>query len=92
MNISHVAPSPPCTALVAEARVIHVDGRSVRFEVTVVDHTGKVAAAGEHELRVIEVARFRDWPQIGYRCAVVHLPTDPRASGGSPAEPAAGLA
>ena len=60
INMSHVAPSPPGTALVAEARVIAVEGRSVRFEVVVVDGTGEIAAAGEHGLRVIAVSRFRD--------------------------------
>ena len=60
INMSHAAPSPPGTALVAQARVIALDGRCVRFEVVVVDHTGEVAAAGEHVLRVIEIARFRD--------------------------------
>ena len=60
MNMTHLAASPPGTSLVAEARAIAIDGRSVRFDVIVADDAGEVAAAGEHGLRVIEVARFRD--------------------------------
>ena len=60
INMTHVAPSPPGTSLVAEARAIAIDGQSVHFDVVVADDAGEVAAAGEHGLRVIEVARFRD--------------------------------
>ena len=77
INMSHVAPSPPGTMLVAEARVTAVDGRSVSFEVVVVDHTGEIAAAGEHVLRVIEVARFHDRLAAKRRQPVV---TDPEVT------------
>ncbi len=60
INMTHVAPSPPGTSLVAEARAIAIDGQSVHFDVVVADDAGEVAAAGEHGLQVIEVARFRD--------------------------------
>jgi predicted thioesterase len=40
--------------------LISVDRRAARFEVVVADDAAEVAAAGEHVLRVIEVARFRD--------------------------------
>ncbi|MBV9047564.1 MAG: thioesterase family protein [Solirubrobacterales bacterium] len=60
INMTHVAPSPPGTSLLAEARARAIDGRSVHFDVVVADHAGEVAAAGEHALRVIDVAQFRD--------------------------------
>ena len=60
IKMTHMAPSPPGTSLVAEARPLAIDGRSVRFDVVVADDAGEVAAAGEHALRVIEVTRFRD--------------------------------
>jgi fluoroacetyl-CoA thioesterase len=60
INMTHLAPSPPGTSLLAEARALAIDGGSVRFDVVVADEAGEVAAAGEHALRVIEVARFRD--------------------------------
>ncbi|MGA2928192.1 MAG: hotdog domain-containing protein, partial [Solirubrobacteraceae bacterium] len=60
INMDHLVASPPGTALVAEARAIAIDKRSVRFAVVVKDAAGDVVAAGEHTLRVIEVARFRD--------------------------------
>lgn len=60
INMDHFVASPPGTALVAEAHAIAIDKRSVRFAVVVKDAAGDVVAAGEHTLRVIEVARFRD--------------------------------
>ena len=60
INMTHVAASPPGTSLVAEARAIAIEGRSVRFAVVVADADGEIVAAGEHGLRVIEVVRFRD--------------------------------
>jgi len=58
ISMTHLAPSPPGTPLVAEARVTAIEGRSVRFDVRVSDDAGDVAAAGEHTLRVIDVGRF----------------------------------
>jgi len=60
INMSHLSASPPGTSLVAEARVVAVDSRSVRFAVVVADAAGEIAAAGEHGLRVVDAARFRD--------------------------------
>jgi fluoroacetyl-CoA thioesterase len=60
IDMSHLRASLPGTPLVAEARAIEIDGRSVRFAVVVEDSAGDVAAAGVHALRVIDVARFRD--------------------------------
>ena len=60
INMTHLSASPPGTPLVAEARAVAVDGRSVRFAVVVADAAGEIAAAGEHGLRVVDAARFRD--------------------------------
>jgi len=60
ITMSHMAPSPLGTSLVAEARVVTIEGRSVRFSVIVRDDTGEIAAAGEHGLRIIHAARFHD--------------------------------
>ena len=60
INMTHLAASPPGTSLAAEARAIAVEDRSVRFAVVVADAAGEIAAAGEHGLRVVEVASFRD--------------------------------
>jgi fluoroacetyl-CoA thioesterase len=59
IKMHHVAASPPGTALVAEARARAIDGRSVRFDVTVTQGDGEIAAAGEHTLRIIDIPRFR---------------------------------
>ena len=60
INMTHLSASPPGTSLVAEARAVAVDGRSVRFAVVVADAAGQIAATGEHGLRVVDAARFRD--------------------------------
>ena len=60
INMTHLPASPPGTSLVAEARAVAVDGRSVRFAVVVADAAGQIAASGEHGLRVVDAARFRD--------------------------------
>jgi fluoroacetyl-CoA thioesterase len=60
INMTHLAASPPGTPLTAEARAIAVEDRSVRFTVVVADAAGEIAAAGEHCLRVVDLARFRD--------------------------------
>ena len=59
ITMTHLSASPPGTPLVAEARAVAVDGRSVRFTVVVADAAGQIAAAGEHGLRVVDAARFR---------------------------------
>ena len=60
INMTHLAASPPGTSLAAEARAVAVEDRSVRFTVVVADAAGEIAAAGEHGLRVVDGARFRD--------------------------------
>ena len=60
INMTHLSASPPGTSLAAEARAIAVEDRSVRFAVVIADGAGEIAAAGEHGLRVVDVARFRD--------------------------------
>lgn len=46
IKMNHVAPSPPRTALVAEARAIAIQASSVRFAVVVADDAGEIAAMG----------------------------------------------
>jgi len=60
INMTHLAASPPGTSLAAEARAVAAEDRSVRFTVVVADAAGEIAAAGEHGLRVVDGARFRD--------------------------------
>jgi fluoroacetyl-CoA thioesterase len=60
ITMTHLSASPPGTSLAAEARAVAVEGRSVRFAVVVADAAGEIAAAGEHGLRVVDAARFRD--------------------------------
>ena len=60
INMTHLSAGPPGMPLVAEARAVAVEGRSVRFAVVVADAAGEIAAAGEHGLRVVDAARFRD--------------------------------
>ena len=60
VNMTHLVAVTPGTSLVAEARAIAIDGRSVRFAVVVTDSACDVVASGEHGLRVIKVARFHD--------------------------------
>ena len=81
INMTHLAASPPGTSLAAEARAIAVEGRSVRFAVVVADAAGEIAAAGEHGLRVVDVARFRD--RLAARQAQV-----PRPGSSPPVHPA----
>jgi fluoroacetyl-CoA thioesterase len=60
VNMTHLVASPPGTSLVAEARAIAIDGRSLRFSVVVADAAGEIAAAGEIGVRVVEAGRFHD--------------------------------
>jgi hypothetical protein len=56
INMTHLSASPPGTLLVAEARAVAVEGRSVRFAVVVADAPDQIAASGEHGLRVVDGA------------------------------------
>ena len=60
ISMHHVSATVPGTALLAEARATVINGRSVHFSVVVTREDGEIAAAGEHALRIIDLARFHD--------------------------------
>ena len=57
LEVEHLAPVPEGFTVVCRARVIHVDGPSVTFQVEAHDST-EVVARGLHRRRVIDVDRF----------------------------------
>jgi predicted thioesterase len=57
IEVEHLAPVPEGFTVVCRARVIHVDGPSVTFQVEAHDGTETVAR-GIHKRRVIDVDRF----------------------------------
>ena len=60
ISMHHVSATLPGAALLAEARATVINGRSVHFSVVVTREDGEIAAAGEHALRIIDLARFHD--------------------------------
>ena len=57
VEVEHLAPIPEGFAVVCRARVIHVDGATVTFQVDAHDGV-EVVARGLHRRRVIDVDRF----------------------------------
>ncbi len=57
VEVEHLAPVPEGFTVVCRARVIHVDGPAVTFQVEAHDGTETVAR-GLHRRRVIDVDRF----------------------------------
>jgi predicted thioesterase len=57
IEIEHLAPAPEGFAVRCRARVIHVDGRIVTFQVEARDHVEAIAR-GIHRRRIIDVDRF----------------------------------
>ncbi|WP_237722746.1 thioesterase family protein [Singulisphaera acidiphila] len=57
VEVEHLAPSPEGSAVVCRARVIHVDGAVVTFQVEAHDDV-ELIARGLHRRRVIDVDRF----------------------------------
>jgi fluoroacetyl-CoA thioesterase len=57
VEVEHLAPVPEGFAVVCRARVIHVDGPVVTFQVDAHDGT-EVVARGLHRRRVIDADRF----------------------------------
>ncbi|HWE39837.1 MAG TPA: hotdog domain-containing protein [Isosphaeraceae bacterium] len=57
VEVEHLAPVPEGFTVVCRARVIHVDGPAVTFQVDAHDGTETVAR-GLHRRRVIDVDRF----------------------------------
>jgi predicted thioesterase len=57
VEVEHLAPVPEGFTVVCRARVIHVDGPTVTFQVEAHDGT-EVVARGLHRRRVIDTDRF----------------------------------
>jgi fluoroacetyl-CoA thioesterase len=58
IRMSHLGTCPPGMLLASQARTTGIADGSVHFQVIVTNSAGDTVAAGEHELRVIELARF----------------------------------
>ncbi|WP_214323850.1 thioesterase family protein [Nonomuraea sediminis] len=57
IDVSHQAATPPGLTVTCRARLVEVDGRRLRFEVSAHDGVD-VISAGTHERAVIDAARF----------------------------------
>lgn len=57
IEVNHLAPTPPGFAVTCTARVIHVEGPRVTFQVEARDER-ELIARGVHERRVIREERF----------------------------------
>src|SRR5690349_11385188 len=57
VEIEHLAPSPLGSKVTCRARVIHVDGPTVTFQIDAHDEVEPVAK-GLHKRRVVQVDRF----------------------------------
>jgi predicted thioesterase len=58
LEIEHLAPAPAGSLVVCRARVIHVQGPVVTFQIEARDET-EILARGLHRRRIIDVDRFR---------------------------------
>ena len=58
VEVEHLAPAPEGYTVTCRARVIHVDGSYVTFQVEASDGVDQIAK-GIHRRRVIDVDRFR---------------------------------
>ncbi len=58
IEVEHLAPIPEGFTVVCKARVIHVDGPVVTFQIEAHDGV-EIVARGLHRRRVIDVDRFR---------------------------------
>lgn len=59
VDVRHLAPTPVGMRVVAEARVVEVDGRRVVLAVSVADERGPIGE-GTHERFIIDTASFAD--------------------------------
>jgi len=57
IDVQHLAPTPPGQEVVCRARVIHVDGRVITFQVEAFDASERIAR-GLHKRSVIRTDRF----------------------------------
>jgi fluoroacetyl-CoA thioesterase len=71
VDIRHLSPTSVGMRVVAEARVIRVDGRRVEFWVTAMDEAGQIGT-GTHERTIVELARIERHLDAK-RSAQVHL-------------------
>jgi fluoroacetyl-CoA thioesterase len=59
LDVEHLAPTPVGMAVVARARLEHVDGRRLMFAVWAEDEAGEIGR-GTHERVLIDLARFEE--------------------------------
>ena len=57
IEVEHTAPTPVGQSVVCQARVIHVEGATVAFQLAAWDEQERIAR-GFHKLQVIQAARF----------------------------------
>ena len=58
VQLEHLVASPPGSRLTAHARLAHVDGRHLRFEVLAEDDTGRLVGHGQVTRRIVDRATF----------------------------------
>jgi predicted thioesterase len=58
VQLEHVRPTPVGGRLTVSARLAHVDGRLLRFEVTAVDGSGTAVAHGQITRVIVDRGRF----------------------------------
>ncbi|NOZ28972.1 MAG: thioesterase family protein [Chloroflexi bacterium] len=59
IHVRHIAPTPPGMRVTAQATLIEIDGRRLRFRVTAQDEVETIAE-GEHTRVLVNVERFLD--------------------------------
>ena len=62
IHVRHIAPTPPGMRVTAQAMLIEIDGRRLRFRVTAQDEVETIAE-GEHTRVLVNVERFLDRAQ-----------------------------
>ena len=74
ISITHVAPTPEGMEIRAEAELIEVAGRSLRFRVAAWDDHGLIGE-GTHRRATIDVARFNDRVALRAQSVAADRPT-----------------
>lgn len=57
VDVQHLAPTPPGDEVLCRARVIHITGRTITFQVEAHDSQEQIAR-GLHKRSVVEIKRF----------------------------------
>lgn len=57
IQVQHIAPTPPGLRVTAEATLVHVDGRRLRFDITVSDEV-EIIAQATHTRVIVDLDRF----------------------------------